>query len=63
MVRLGEVLRRSEETVELQPDRGYRQITVKLWGKGVVLRGVLSGRSRVFTTNGGAARSVHHVAN
>mgnify|MGYP001569685864 FL=1 len=42
-VRLGEVLRRSEETIELQPDVEYRQITVKLWGKGVMLRGVLTG--------------------
>ena len=42
-VRLGEVLRRSEETIELQPDAEYRQITVKLWGKGVVLRGTLTG--------------------
>lgn len=42
-VRLGEVLRRSEETIELQPDAEYRQITVKLWGKGVVLRGMLTG--------------------
>ena len=39
----GRVLRRSEETIELQPDVEYRQITVKLWGKGVVLRGVLTG--------------------
>lgn len=42
-VRLGEVLRRSEETIQVQPDISYRQITVKLWGKGVVLRGVLTG--------------------
>jgi len=42
-VRLGEVLRRSEENIELQPDAEYRQITVKLWGKGVVLRGILTG--------------------
>jgi hypothetical protein len=42
-VRLGEVLRRSEETIELQPEAEYRQITVKLWGKGVVLRGILTG--------------------
>jgi len=41
--RLGEVLRRSEEAIELQPDAEYRQITVKLWGKGVVLRGTLTG--------------------
>ena len=42
-VRLGEVLRRSDETIELQPHVAYRQITVKLWGKGVVLRGILTG--------------------
>lgn len=42
-VRLCEVLQRSEETVELRPDVAYRQITVKLWGKGVVLRGILTG--------------------
>src|SRR5438094_9329852 len=42
-LRLGEVLRRSEDSIELQPDVAYRQITVKLWGKGVVLRGILTG--------------------
>jgi type I restriction enzyme S subunit len=42
-MKLDEVLRRSEETIELQPDIAYRQITVKLWGKGVVLRGILTG--------------------
>lgn len=42
-IRLGEVLRRSEETIQVQPDISYRQITVKLWGKGVVLRGILTG--------------------
>jgi type I restriction enzyme S subunit len=43
MMKLGEVLQRSEELIELQPDVQYRQITVKLWGKGVVLRGILTG--------------------
>lgn len=38
-VALGEVSNRSEETIALQPDAEYRQITVKLWGEGVVLRG------------------------
>jgi type I restriction enzyme S subunit len=42
-VKLGEVLRRSEETIELRPDIQYRQITVKLWGKGVILRGIVTG--------------------
>jgi len=42
-VKLGELLRRSEEIVDLQPDAEYRELTVKLWGKGVVLRGVVTG--------------------
>ncbi len=42
-VRLNDVLRRSEKTVAIQPDAEYREVTVKLWGKGVVLRGVVSG--------------------
>jgi len=42
-VKLGEVLRRVEETIDLQPDAAYRQITVKLWGRGVVLRGISTG--------------------
>jgi type I restriction enzyme S subunit len=42
-VKLGDLLRRSEETIELHPDAEYREVTVKLWGKGVVLRGVVTG--------------------
>jgi type I restriction enzyme S subunit len=38
MVKLGEVLRRSEETVAPVPDAEYREITVRLWGNGVVER-------------------------
>jgi type I restriction enzyme S subunit len=44
-VRLGDVLRRSAETVIAHADKDYRQITVKLWGKGAVLRGMVSGGS------------------
>ncbi|MGH7796523.1 MAG: restriction endonuclease subunit S [Candidatus Binatia bacterium] len=40
---LGEVLSRSDEIEEIQPDESYKEITVKLWGKGVVLRGVTGG--------------------
>lgn len=43
MVRLGELLTRSERTVALQPDLEYQEITVKLWGKGVVPRGSVKG--------------------
>jgi type I restriction enzyme S subunit len=42
-VKLGDVLRRSDETIDLRPDAAYRQITVKLWGRGVVLRGISTG--------------------
>lgn len=38
-IRLGEVLRRSEETIEPLADAEYRQVTVRLWGNGVVERG------------------------
>jgi type I restriction enzyme S subunit len=41
--RLGAVLRRSEESIRIEPDASYREITVKLWGKGVVQRGVIVG--------------------
>jgi len=42
-VRLGEVLKRSEETIGPMMDAEYREITVRLWGKGVTDRGVVSG--------------------
>lgn len=41
--RLGEVLRRSEEMAVLQADTEYSEITVRLWGKGVVERGRVLG--------------------
>jgi type I restriction enzyme S subunit len=40
---LGEILSRSNEIAEIQPDESYKEITVKLWGKGVVLRGIVEG--------------------
>lgn len=42
-VRLAELLRRSSETVDPLPDTEYREITVRLWGKGVVERGRTTG--------------------
>ena len=42
-VRLSEVLKRSPDTILPSPERDYREITVRLWGKGAVLRGVASG--------------------
>jgi type I restriction enzyme, S subunit len=43
MVKLGEVLTRSEETIALRADVEYRELTVKLWGKGIVLRRIITG--------------------
>ena len=42
-VTLGRILRKSEEWIDLEPDREYKEVTVKLWGKGAVLRGTRSG--------------------
>ncbi len=38
MVALGEVISKSDEWVNLKADETYREVTVKLWGKGVVQR-------------------------
>lgn len=38
MVSLRELLRKSEERITLDPEERYREITIKLWGKGVTLR-------------------------
>lgn len=42
-VRLGEVLRRSEEVATPDALTEYQEITVRLWGKGVIERGRVSG--------------------
>ena len=42
-VRLGEILRRSEATCTIRADETYSEITVRLWGRGVVLRQRLEG--------------------
>jgi type I restriction enzyme S subunit len=44
-VRLGDVLHRSEEIAAPVPDNEYREITVRLWGRGVVERGRIAGAS------------------
>jgi type I restriction enzyme S subunit len=38
LVSLGEVLRKSGNWITLQPEQTYREVTVRLWGKGVTLR-------------------------
>lgn len=42
-VRLGEVLRKSGDWIDLQPEQEYAQVTVRLWGKGAALRGRVQG--------------------
>lgn len=42
-VTLGDVLSRANESTVLLPDREYHEVTIKLWGKGVVSRGRVRG--------------------
>ena len=42
-VRLCEVLRRANETIQAEPTTEYHEISVRLWGKGVVERGRVTG--------------------
>lgn len=55
-VALGELLRRSDEAAVLAPAAEYHEVTIKLWGKGVVSRGKVRGSDvvsvrRVVRTN------------
>jgi type I restriction enzyme S subunit len=54
---ISDILKHSADTVRIEPDRDYHEITVKLWGKGVVLRGTVSGArisgSRRFVAKSG----------
>jgi len=43
LVPLGEVLARNENLISLAPDQQYREVTIRLWGKGVVLRQIVAG--------------------
>ncbi|RHZ90950.1 restriction endonuclease subunit S [Cereibacter sphaeroides] len=38
-LRVGDFLRRSDDWIEPLPDERYKQITARLWGKGLTLRG------------------------
>lgn len=42
-VQLGEVLRQKRDRVRIEPGKPYKQITVRLWGKGLALRGISDG--------------------
>lgn len=40
---IGELLKKSDSWIELDPTEQYKEVTVRLWGKGVVLRREVSG--------------------
>lgn len=42
-VPLGDVLVQSSNHKQIEPGQSYKQITVRLWGKGLVLRGICDG--------------------
>jgi len=42
-VALGELLKRADELAVIDPAAEYHEITIKLWGKGVISRGKVSG--------------------
>ena len=37
-VRMGSILEKSDEWTNIEPDKSYKQVTIRLWGKGVNLR-------------------------
>jgi type I restriction enzyme, S subunit len=43
MVPLSEVLTRHDDWIPIEPEAQYRQITARLWGQGLTLRGVVLG--------------------
>lgn len=42
-IRLGDVLVQKRSRTRIEPSATYKQITVRLWGKGLTLRGICSG--------------------
>lgn len=46
-VALGELLRRSDESTVIDPAVEYHEVTIKLWGKGVISRGKVFGSNVV----------------
>lgn len=43
LVPLGELLTKNERMVSLVPAERYREVTIRLWGKGVILRRIVAG--------------------
>lgn len=56
MAPLGELLKRNEQVADVTPAETYREVTVRLWGNGVVLRREVTGAGlsgRRFTVSAG----------
>lgn len=43
LVPLGTILTKSEDWIDIYPDQRYRQVTIKMWGQGVVQRNEVAG--------------------
>ena len=43
MTPLASILSKSDDWITPEPDKQYNEVTVRLWGKGVVLRGKVTG--------------------
>lgn len=50
MVPLGEVLTRHDDWIAIDPETRYRQVTARLWGQGLTLRGVVLGAEIAATS-------------
>lgn len=50
MVSLGEVLARHDDWIAIDPEARYRQVTARLWGQGLTLRGVVLGAGIAATS-------------
>ena len=50
MVALSEIFEPHDHWVQINPDTSYRQVTVRLWGKGLCLRGQVPGSAIAATT-------------
>ncbi len=50
MVPIGEVLTRHDDWIAIDPETPYRQVTARLWGQGLTLRGVVSGAQIAATS-------------
>ncbi len=59
-VDLGQILVKSQDTIEIDPLKSYKQVTVRLWGKGVALRKVIVG-SEIRGTKQFMAREGHFI--